>query len=96
LPKLRAVLGGLQRPEISPELTVVLIDFIELKNGMLAAAGQPDPSWLRWNDFLEGGDAAPAEIDFYQAPFDHPLWILFSSGTTGNVSRVASARRWRR
>ena len=24
-----------------------------------------------------------AEFRFEQVPFDHPLWILFSSGTTG-------------
>ena len=27
--------------------------------------------------------AEPAELDFAQLPFDHPLWILYSSGTTG-------------
>ncbi len=26
---------------------------------------------------------APGEIDFVQVPFDHPLYIMFSSGTTG-------------
>jgi len=27
--------------------------------------------------------AEPAELDFAQLSFDHPLWILYSSGTTG-------------
>jgi acetoacetyl-CoA synthetase len=27
--------------------------------------------------------AEPAELEFEQLPFDHPLWVLFSSGTTG-------------
>ncbi|MDQ7877113.1 acetoacetate--CoA ligase [Microbacterium sp. QXD-8] len=27
--------------------------------------------------------AAPAEADFADVEFDHPLWVLFSSGTTG-------------
>ena len=27
--------------------------------------------------------SAPAEIDFAQLPFDHPLFIMYSSGTTG-------------
>jgi acetoacetyl-CoA synthetase len=31
-------------------------------------------------DALTGSDAAPA---YQQVPFDHPLWILYSSGTTG-------------
>jgi acetoacetyl-CoA synthetase len=26
---------------------------------------------------------APAAIQFEQVPFDHPLWVLYSSGTTG-------------
>ncbi|HBT41081.1 MAG TPA: acetoacetate--CoA ligase, partial [Rhodospirillaceae bacterium] len=26
---------------------------------------------------------APGEIDFAHVPFDHPLYIMFSSGTTG-------------
>ncbi len=25
----------------------------------------------------------PAELEFEQLPFDHPLWVLYSSGTTG-------------
>jgi acetoacetyl-CoA synthetase len=35
--------------------------------------------------YLAGGDwdLAPAELEFAQLPFDHPLWVLYSSGTTG-------------
>jgi acetoacetyl-CoA synthetase len=35
--------------------------------------------------YLAGGDweLAPAELEFEQLPFDHPLWVLYSSGTTG-------------
>lgn len=32
----------------------------------------------RWDELL-----APAELRFEPVPFDHPLWILYSSGTTG-------------
>jgi len=32
------------------------------------------------HDFISG---APAEIDFAQLPADHPLYIMYSSGTTG-------------
>jgi acetoacetyl-CoA synthetase len=31
----------------------------------------------------EGLLAEPAELAFEQLPFDHPLWVLYSSGTTG-------------
>ena len=36
---------------------------------------------LTWDAFTAPFD--PAEIEFEQVPFDHPLYILFSSGTTG-------------
>lgn len=37
----------------------------------------------RW-EALVGGTPVPTEgFRFEQLPFDHPLWILFSSGTTG-------------
>ena len=31
-----------------------------------------------WADLLQ-----PGELTFEQLPFDHPLWVLYSSGTTG-------------
>jgi acetoacetyl-CoA synthetase len=34
-----------------------------------------------WSDFLGEGDREP--LEFAQVPFDHPLWVLYSSGTTG-------------
>jgi acetoacetyl-CoA synthetase len=34
-----------------------------------------------WSDFLAEGDREP--LEFAQVPFDHPLWVLYSSGTTG-------------
>ncbi|HET7921548.1 MAG TPA: acetoacetate--CoA ligase [Gammaproteobacteria bacterium] len=44
---------------------------------------QPDissvPHAVHWHDFL--GDAT--EIEFAQLPFDHPVYIMYSSGTTG-------------
>jgi acetoacetyl-CoA synthetase len=35
--------------------------------------------------YLAGGDwkLPAADLDFAQLPFDHPLWVLYSSGTTG-------------
>ena len=37
---------------------------------------------LSWEDFL-GLDPPPESVDFVRLPFDHPLYVLFSSGTTG-------------
>jgi acetoacetyl-CoA synthetase len=36
-----------------------------------------------WQDLMQGPAVSAAEFKFEQVPFDHPLWILFSSGTTG-------------
>ncbi|MFA9431154.1 acetoacetate--CoA ligase [Egicoccus sp. AB-alg2] len=37
----------------------------------------------RWEDVLDGPAVPAEEFAFEQVPFDHPLWVLFSSGTTG-------------
>jgi acetoacetyl-CoA synthetase len=47
----------------------------------------PDPDLsplrdaIRWEDLLSSG--AGTELSFERVPFDHPLWVLYSSGTTG-------------
>ena len=33
--------------------------------------------------FAAGAGEAPPALTFEQVPFDHPLWVLYSSGTTG-------------
>jgi acetoacetyl-CoA synthetase len=38
---------------------------------------------LSWAAILEHAPVAANEFEFEQVPFDHPLWVLFSSGTTG-------------
>jgi acetoacetyl-CoA synthetase len=48
-------------------------------------AEEPDTSPLAnvvmWDELLTQHEGA--EMTFEQVPFDHPLWILYSSGTTG-------------
>ena len=34
---------------------------------------------IQWSDLT----AKPGSLDFDDVPFDHPLWVLYSSGTTG-------------
>jgi acetoacetyl-CoA synthetase len=47
----------------------------------------PDPDLsplrdaMRWDELLASGKGA--ELAFDRVPFDHPLWVLYSSGTTG-------------
>jgi acetoacetyl-CoA synthetase len=36
---------------------------------------------IRWDDLLASGEGEP--LTFERVPFDHPLWVLYSSGTTG-------------
>ncbi len=53
---------------------LVVIDFV---GRPWAVAGVPTMTWSE----LEAGDAT--EPHFAQLPFDHPLFIMYSSGTTG-------------
>ncbi|MEU4801321.1 acetoacetate--CoA ligase [Actinosynnema sp. NPDC023587] len=49
----------------------VLIDYL----------GGTLPGTVDWNALL--AEHADAELTFEPVPFDHPLWVLYSSGTTG-------------
>jgi acetoacetyl-CoA synthetase len=48
---------------------------------------RPDLTGIRdavlWSDWTAAGDAAAAESAFERFPFDQPLYIMYSSGTTG-------------
>lgn len=69
----RAAISELQRSLLSLENTV-LIPYLQTDAG----PGEMD-GVLMWDDLLiEGG-----ELLFEQVPFDHPLWVVYSSGTTG-------------
>jgi acetoacetyl-CoA synthetase len=46
-----------------------------------AGTGVPLHGALGWDELRARG--AGAELRFEQVPFDHPLWVLYSSGTTG-------------
>src|SRR4051812_33031721 len=39
------------------------------------------PEAIRWDELLAAGEGA--ELGFDRVPFEHPLWVLYSSGTTG-------------
>jgi acetoacetyl-CoA synthetase len=45
------------------------------------APGAPLDGTMSWGQLEESG--AGAELEFAPVPFDHPLWVLYSSGTTG-------------
>jgi acetoacetyl-CoA synthetase len=71
----REVVAELQAAMPSLERTVVL-SYLD---------PEPDLSPLRdatrWDELLATGEGA--ELRFERVPFDHPLWVLYSSGTTG-------------
>jgi acetoacetyl-CoA synthetase len=39
------------------------------------------PGALTWDEFCARGEGT--QLQFEQVPFEHPLWVLYSSGTTG-------------
>jgi acetoacetyl-CoA synthetase len=45
--------------------------------------GGPSDGALLWSDLLERAPVSQEGFNFEQVPFGHPLWVLFSSGTTG-------------
>lgn len=46
---------------------------------------QAPPGSVGWRDLV---DAMPRTIEFAEVPFDHPLCVLFSSGTTGKPKPI--------
>ncbi|WP_016909214.1 acetoacetate--CoA ligase [Streptomyces xiaopingdaonensis] len=51
--------------------------------------GTPAPEGaLEWDDLV----SAKAEPVFEQVPFDHPLWVLYSSGTTGLPKAIVQSQ----
>ncbi|HEY8819464.1 MAG TPA: acetoacetate--CoA ligase [Candidatus Limnocylindrales bacterium] len=70
--ELRMALPTLQRTVVIPYLD--------------PAAYADDPAEMMWADLLRttGKSGGPGEpLRFEPVPFDHPLWVLYSSGTTG-------------
>ena len=49
---------------------------------LIGSAEDQAPGRLQWDDLgTEGGH--DHEPEFEEVPFDHPLWVVYSSGTTG-------------
>jgi acetoacetyl-CoA synthetase len=44
----------------------------------------PDlPGLIQWRELVDESPAPANEFAYERVPWDHPLWVLFSSGTTG-------------
>ena len=55
---------------------VVLVDLIGQANSF------PD-RFVRWDELGAENEHSDREPEFEEVPFDHPLWVVYSSGTTG-------------
>lgn len=51
---------------------------------LIPALNDVPDGWILWRDLLQD----QAEAEFAQVPFDHPLWVVYSSGTTGNPKPI--------
>jgi acetoacetyl-CoA synthetase len=80
----RETLAQLQAAMPSLERTVVL-PYLD---------PEPDLSPLRdatlWGDLLAPGQGT--DLSFERVPFDHPLWVLYSSGTTGLPKAIVQSQ----
>ncbi|OYO26338.1 acetoacetate--CoA ligase [Janthinobacterium sp. PC23-8] len=44
-----------------------------------------------WSDLFQGKDVPADAFEYEYVPFDHTLWVLFSSGTTGLPKAIAQS-----
>jgi acetoacetyl-CoA synthetase len=73
--------------------TVFIHEAIETDGASAPSAddGQDEPGWAddRWRSLAASlGEIDPEPPTFEQLPFDHPLYVLFSSGTTGKPKSI--------
>lgn len=59
------------RAQLPTVRTTVLVPYLDASAELAGTTG--------WADFI----AADGPLEFDPVPFDHPLWVLYSSGTTG-------------
>jgi acetoacetyl-CoA synthetase len=56
---------------------VVVVSYISQEKPDISSI----PNAVHWDDFISKDEDTP--MKFTQLPFDHPLYVMFSSGTTG-------------
>jgi acetoacetyl-CoA synthetase len=71
--ELRQIIGGLTGLE-----QVIWLPYLNPEAAVAPVAGA-----LAWDEVLDHPPVPAGQFRFEQVPFSHPLWILFSSGTTG-------------
>ena len=80
----RETLAKLQAEMPSLVRTVVL-PYLDLEPDL-----EPLRDAVRWDELLATGEGAG--LSFERVPFDHPLWVLYSSGTTGLPKAIVQSQ----
>ena len=68
------------------KLKSILVELPTIERVVITPYTKPEPNissvnnGIIWNEFI---DESPNTLEFEQLPFDHPLYIMYSSGTTG-------------
>ncbi|MDP6628436.1 MAG: acetoacetate--CoA ligase [Candidatus Marinimicrobia bacterium] len=68
------------------KLKSILVELPTIERVVITPYTKPEPNissvnnGIIWNEFI---DESPSTLEFEQLPFDHPLYIMYSSGTTG-------------
>ena len=67
-------------PKLQGLRQIVVVPLVESKDAVLTKAKELDGAIL-YDHFL--ADKTGVTLTFEQVPFDHPLFVMYSSGTTG-------------
>ncbi len=65
---------------------VIQLPYLDTKN-----LRRMTPGTIFWHELLDHPPVARSDFRYEEVPFNHPLWILFSSGTTACRSRSCTA-----
>jgi acetoacetyl-CoA synthetase len=65
-------------PQLPAVRQVVVVPFIDERPDLSGVSNA-----VLWRDFLGPASQPPPVLAFEEVPFDHPLFIMYSSGTTG-------------
>ena len=60
---------------------IVVVPYLSASPELSVLEERQKATPMTWNQLLDLGQGV--ELSFERVPFDHPLWVLYSSGTTG-------------